>query len=640
MTAPIIELRGIRRTYQTGADMAVDALRGIDLDIFPGDFIAIRGQSGSGKTTLMNLIGCLDRPTDGSYRFAGRDISDFDGDALAALRRESFGFVFQSYNLLSHATAIENVEVPAIYAGVRQDERHRRASEILTRLGLADRLDHRPSQLSGGQQQRVAIARALMNGAHAILADEPTGALDSHSGDELMALLESLAREGHTVVLITHDPRVAARADIEIEMLDGEIVSVTNRREHESPALPIDPTSQTRSNLIAESIESMRTAFRSLSTNVFRTFLTLLGIVIGVSAVVTNLAIGEGAQEQILNQYRGMGANSLTIWPEWRQRGRILFSDPASIEDEIPNVTAVIPELGRDLYVLSGQNAHETRVTATTPNVPAMRDWPLASGVFFEQADSDDLTPVAVLGRTVVDEIFPDGSDPIGEYIVLKNVPFLVIGVMTRKGTSDRGNDRDDVVFVPLMTGAVRLFGSRSIQSMTVIVDDDEFLEATENDVRGLLIERHGREDFRLLNRTELIANRQEANATFALLLASVAGISLLVGGIGIMNIMLVSVTERTREIGIRMATGARQRDILVQFLIEATVVCGLGGALGLVLGVALAGVASQFDVAVAYTAWPMVLSFGCAAAIGLVFGFAPARKAARLDPVVALSSD
>lgn len=577
MTAPIIELRGIRRTYQTGPDMSVDALRGIDLDIFPGDFIAIRGQSGSGKTTLMNLIGCLDRPTDGTYRFAGRDISDFDGDALAALRRESFGFVFQSYNLLSHATAIENVEVPAIYAGVRQDERHRRARELLTRLGLDDRLDHRPSQLSGGQQQRVAIARALMNGAHVILADEPTGALDSQSGDELMALLESLAREGHTVVLITHDPRVAARADIEIEMLDGGIVSVTNRREHETDALPVDPASASRSNLIAESIESMRTAFRSLSTNVFRTFLTLLGIVIGVSAVVTNLAIGEGAQERILNQYRGMGANSLTIWPEWRQRGRILFSDPIAIEDEVANVTAVIPELRRDLFVLSGQHSHETRITATSPNVPAMRDWPLASGVFFDQVDSDDLTPVAVLGRTVVDELFPDGADPIGEYIVLKNVPFLVIGVMTRKGTSDRGDDRDDVIFVPLMTGAVRLFGSRSIQSMTVIVDDDEFLEATENDVRGLLIERHGREDFRLLNRTELIANRQEANATFALLLASVAGISLLVGGIGIMNIMLVSVTERTREIGIRMATGARQRDILVQFLIEATVVCGLG---------------------------------------------------------------
>ncbi|HLB29898.1 MAG TPA: ABC transporter ATP-binding protein, partial [Gammaproteobacteria bacterium] len=225
MAIPLIELRNISRTFVTGGGVEVRALRGVNLKIYPGEFLAVMGQSGSGKTTLMNILGCLDRPTGGTYLFAGRDIESFDADGLAWLRREAFGFIFQSYNLLATATAEENVEIPAIYAGLSARDRAIRAEALLSGLGLGDRLDHRPSQLSGGQQQRVSIARALMNGGNVILADEPTGALDSQSGIEVIALLEDLARQGHTVILITHDAEVAAHADRIVEFFDGKIIN-------------------------------------------------------------------------------------------------------------------------------------------------------------------------------------------------------------------------------------------------------------------------------------------------------------------------------------------------------------------------------------------------------------------------------
>ena len=240
---PLIELKDICKTFVTGdGDVRVDALRGVSLSIYPGEFVAIMGASGSGKTTLMNVLGCLDRPTAGQYFFAGRDVSQMDSDALAWLRREAFGFVFQSYNLLPNATAEENVEIPAVYAGLGPAERRERAETLLSSLGLGDRLTHRPSQLSGGQQQRVSIARALMNGGQVILADEPTGALDSKSGAEVMTLLTELAAEGHTVILITHDANVAARAHRVIEIKDGEIVRDTgeNRGRPLSAAAQID----------------------------------------------------------------------------------------------------------------------------------------------------------------------------------------------------------------------------------------------------------------------------------------------------------------------------------------------------------------------------------------------------------------
>ena len=648
---PLIELKKIHRIFSTDGGVEVHALRGIDLKIYPGEFLAIVGQSGSGKSTLMNLLGCLDRPTKGTYLFAGRDIKSFDADGLAWLRREAFGFVFQSYNLLNNSTAEENVEVPAIYAGLNHNDRRMRGEALLTSLGLGDRLDHRPTQLSGGQQQRVSIARAMMNGGKVILADEPTGALDTQSGIEVMALLESLARDGHTVILITHDNEVASHADRVIEFRDGEIINDSGHAEG-----VIDPKqnktlrdlflSRKVASPMAGIGESIRMAMRSLKANIFRTILTLLGIVIGVASVVAMLAIGEGARQDIVDRISSIGTNRLTLQPA-RVPGQrrslpstLTLEDADAVGQELPNILGAMPELQSNYTVRYQRLDYSTQVTATTENMPDLSAWPLAKGIFFTREDSDRYTPVAVLGATVTNELFPAGAEPLGEYILIKNIPFLVIGVMTTKGASSNGNDQDDVVFVPFKTGALRLMGESNARSISVYVDDVDEIEATEQNLIQYMIARHGSEDFRIFNAAQLLETITASQDTFTILLGSVAAISLLVGGIGVMNIMLVSVTERTREIGIRMATGARQMDIMSQFLSEAIVVSGVGGVIGVITGVTVGYILIFFEVSIKFTAMPMILAFSCATATGLIFGFAPARKAAQLDPVVALANE
>jgi macrolide transport system ATP-binding/permease protein len=653
-TTPLIELKDIRKTFFTGGDVRVDALRGVSLSIYPGEFVAIMGASGSGKSTLMNILGCLDRPTEGFYQFAGYDVAELDSDSLAWLRREAFGFVFQSYNLLAGATAEENVEIPAIYAGLGPAERRARAEQLLSALGLGDRLTHRPSQLSGGQQQRVSIARALMNGGQVILADEPTGALDSKSGTEVMALLKDLAAQGHTVILITHDASVAAHADRVIELKDGEVIRDSGKGHAPKPvtqAMPIDVAhlggGASRAAMFAGFRESLRMAMRALRANVFRTVLTLLGIVIGVGSVVAMLAIGEGAKRQVIAQIGQMGTNLLTVRPQFRNaRG---YSGPiATLTPEdgaaiaaISNVTSVMPDIQGNNTVRFGDVDYQTTVTATTTALPTIRSWPVAHGVFFSDEDQATYATVAVLGETVREALFPNGQDPVGQYVLIKNVPFQVIGVMSPKGSTAGGNDTDDVVFVPLTTGMLRVFGQRFVRTITVAVNDLSKMDAVQEQATELLKQRHlGAEDFRIRNMADIVETATAAQNTMTILLGSVAAISLLVGGIGIMNIMLVSVTERTREIGIRMATGARQRDILQQFLCEAVVVSGIGGLVGVAGGVLTGYIIQWTGTPVAFTAPPMVLAFCCAAATGLIFGYAPARKAARLDPVVALSNE
>ncbi|MDG2177077.1 MAG: MacB family efflux pump subunit [Gammaproteobacteria bacterium] len=650
---PLIELRGIHRIFATDGGVEVHALRGVDLKIYSGEFLAIVGQSGSGKSTLMNLLGCLDRPTKGTYLFAGRDIKSFDEDSLAWLRRDAFGFVFQSYNLLATATAEENVEVPAIYAGLSHNERRVRGEGLLTSLGLGDRLDHRPSQLSGGQQQRVSIARAMMNGGKVILADEPTGALDTQSGIEVMALLESLAREGHTVILITHDSEVASHADRMVEFRDGEIISDSGPAEGS-----VDPAqnktlrdlflSRKITSPLAGVGEAIRMALRSLKANIFRTILTLLGIVIGVASVVAMLAIGEGARQDIVDRISSIGTNRLTLQPARIPGQRrslpstLTLEDADALTDDLPNILGAMPELQGNYTARFGRQDYSTQVNAVTENMPELNNWPLASGIFFTREDSEKYTPVAVLGSTVAQEIFPGGTDPLGEYILIRNIPFQVIGVLTSKGASSgfNGGDQDDAIFVPFKTGALRLMGQTNARSISIFVDNVDEIEATEQNLIQFMTARHGSEDFRIFNSAELLETVTASQDTFTILLGSVAAISLLVGGIGVMNIMLVSVTERTREIGIRMATGARQTDIMSQFLSEAIVVSGVGGVIGVLIGVAVGYILIAFEVSIKFTSMPMILAFCCATATGLIFGFAPARKAAQLDPVVALANE
>jgi macrolide transport system ATP-binding/permease protein len=640
---PLLDLRHVSRHYSSG-ETIVKALDDVSLTIYPGEFVAIMGQSGSGKSTLMNIIGCLDKPTDGNYLVRGREASTLEADELAALRRETFGFIFQRYNLLATSSASENVEIPAIYAGVDKEARAARAHKLLGDLGLGDRTDHRPNQLSGGQQQRVAIARAMMNDPPMILADEPTGALDSKSGQDVMTLLKKLNADGRTIVLITHDEYVAAHAKRIVRIADGKIVEDRAPASTNKNIAITEPIQHSSGGIAGEAMEAVITALRALRVNIFRTVLTLLGIIIGVAAVITMLAIGNGSKQSVLDQISAMGTNLLNIRPGAagiRSSGDIatLTMDDAKAIESIANVSVVLPERQGGKTVRFGSTDYATSVQGTAAGFPAARDWPIASGNFFTAADQESYAAVAVLGKTVNDILFPAGNG-VGQYILIGNVPFEVIGIMASKGAAPWGQDQDNAVWVPITTGLVRLFGNPHLSSVTVKILSTDAIDTTQAAITALLTERHHTEDFQVRNSASFLQTATETQNTLTILLGAVAAISLLVGGIGVMNIMLVSVTERTREIGIRMATGARKSDIMIQFATEAAVVCTIGGLLGVAIGLAAGWVISLFGVKVMFTMAPVVLAFSCAVATGLIFGYLPASKAAKLDPVVALSTE
>ena len=626
---PLIELKGITRSFGQG-DLAVPVLKGIDLKIWPGEFVAIMGPSGSGKSTLMNILGCLDQPSSGEYWFDGRDVSALSRDELALLRREAFGFVFQSYNLLPGMTARENVEIPAIYAGMAPVRRHQRADELLTGLGLGERLTHRPSELSGGQQQRVSIARALMNGGQIIFADEPTGALDSKSSQEVIRLLTDLSAQGHTVILITHDQDVADVARRQIHIADGEVVRDTGV-ETTTRTAPVMAANIRNGAVLSDWREALKSALRSLRSNLFRTALTLLGIVIGVASVITMLAIGEGAKKDVVDRISTMGSDLLLVRPGGPdQRGgrwsvTTLVADDYRAINEIEGVLAAIPELTGGQTLRYSNRDHQAEINATSFQFPVARQWPVAEGTFFSAQDEANYAAVAVLGTSTAQVLFP-GESPLGKHLMVNNVLFQVIGVMEEKGASPMGQDQDEVVFVPYTTGSLRIFGQTHLRNITVAVADIDRMAEIEAIIHDTLLARHGGvEDFTIRNMASLIDTISETQNTLTWLLGSIAAISLLVGGIGVMNIMLVSVTERTREIGIRMATGARAWNILQQFLTEAWLVSAIGGLIGVGLGIAATQLIGSFGTPVHMTVLPMVLAFSCAFATGLIFGFLPA---------------
>jgi macrolide transport system ATP-binding/permease protein len=641
---PILSLKNIHRTFPSG-DHEIHALNDISLEVRPGEFVAVMGQSGSGKSTLMNVIGCLDKPSSGSYAVRGREVSSLDADELAELRRETFGFIFQRYNLLPTVPALENVEIPAIYAGMNKAERDSRAKKLLERLGIADRMHHRPPQLSGGQQQRVAIARALMNDPPVILADEPTGALDSKSGTEVMKLLKDLNAEGRTILLITHDRSVAENAERIVFIADGKITHEENPHKAAVRTAIILPPTTGSIDLVSSATEAVSMAFRALRVNIFRTALTLLGIIIGVASVVAMLAIGNGSKQKVLDQISAMGTNLLSVQPgapNVRGGDDPVTLTPADADavQELNNVSVVVPTRTGRATARFGNIDYATSAQGVGPGLPIVRDWSVASGYFFTDRDMKSRAPVAVLGQTVKNILFPGGDDPIGRFVLIKNIPFEVIGVMAPKGAAAFGGDQDDTVFIPLTTALVRLFGQNYLGSMTIRVEDLSRIGETQQAVTDLLKKRHHTEDFRIRNMESIIATATETQNTLTLLLGTIAAISLLVGGIGVMNIMLVSVTERTREIGIRLATGARMRDILLQFNIEAVVVCAVGGLLGVGIGFAAGMTAEAFGMKAIFSFGPAFLAFASAFATGVIFGYLPARKAAKLDPVVALASE
>lgn len=649
----LIELKAIRKQYggQDGAPV-VEVLHGIDLRIQAGEFVAIVGQSGSGKSTLMHILGCLDSPSSGDYFFQGKDVARLDADALARLRREAFGFVFQGYHLIPTESARENVEVPAVYAGMPTEQRHDRASALLERLGLSERQANRPHQLSGGQQQRVSIARALMNGGHIILADEPTGALDSQSGKEVMALFHELADAGHTIILITHDRSVAAQARRVIEIRDGQIVDDSGSSQQSTTAMPSALENfWTQTEQVSEAAvqgeelrEALRAAWRTMRVNRARTLLTLLGIIIGVASVIVMMAVGEGARQRVMAQMGTMGttimymssATPITGGP----RGVLTDEDFDAIR-QLPEISRVMPVIGDPITVRFSNVSLQVYVFAANEDMPSMHHWRVAEGRYYTAQEDKSLAPVVVLGAAMRKRFFGDKS-PVGELLLIGNSPFEVIGVMEERGADSGAQSYDDMVFIPYRSGRARVYQAQTQPDYVVMeaVSSDMVFEA-EQSVHDLLYARHGdREDFSIGNAAARLQAEASTRRSMTIMLGLIAAVSLLVGGIGVMNVMLMSVKERTREIGIRMATGARQRDILRQFLTESMVLTVSGGMTGIILAALLGVGLVMMGMDMVFSVSAILGAFGCAVITGLVFGFMPARTAARMDPVVALAGE
>ncbi|WP_374292662.1 MacB family efflux pump subunit [Paenirhodobacter enshiensis] len=653
----VIELRGIGRCYPSGAGQTW-VLQDIDLTIGQGEMVAIVGASGSGKSTLMNIIGCLDRASAGSFRLYGKDVAAFQADELAAYRREHFGFIFQRYHLLAELTAAGNVEVPAIYAGTPREARHRRAVELLARLGLDERTDHRPGQLSGGQQQRVSIARALMNGGEIILADEPTGALDSHSGEEVLNILRELHAEGRTVIIVTHDMSVARKAQRIIEFRDGHVVADKPNPDF-MPMVP--PPSAAAAKTAPESAaqrpmgrlsmtqdrirEAFFMALRSMNAHRLRTLLTMLGIIIGIASVVCVVALGAGSRKTVLANISSLGTNTLEIFAGTSfgdtRSGKIttLVSDDADALAKQPYVAAVTPTVSTSGVVRFANKEANALVNGVGVRYFDVRGTKLASGRFFDQAAVDNYAQDVVIDENTRKSLFGNGIDPLGKVIMVGSVALQVIGV-TQTQQGGFGASSNLQLYLPYTTVEIRFLGNTALRSVNVRVTDDVDPSLAEQALTRLLILRHGTKDFFILNTDDIRQTITSTTETMTLLIAAIAIISLVVGGIGVMNIMLVTVSERVGEIGVRMAVGARQGDILIQFLLEAVLVCLFGGVIGVLIALGAGPVLSLFQqkYTFVYSVTSIVYAFLSSTAIGVVFGYLPARSASKLDPVVALS--
>ncbi|WP_410471726.1 MacB family efflux pump subunit [Faucicola mancuniensis] len=648
---PIMEVSGLIREFPAGEEK-VRVLHGIDLTIYEGEMVAIIGQSGSGKSTLMNILGCLDQASAGSYKIYGKPVDQLTPDELAKLRREHFGFIFQRYHLLGDINAQANVAVPAVYAGMPIAERDKRAKQLLTDLGLAEKTQNRPTQLSGGQQQRVSIARALMNGGDVILADEPTGALDSKSGKDVMAILRNLNAKGHTIIMVTHDPSIAAQAERVIEIKDGYILK-DYYTEHE-----FDKSQQSEKITFPKKVgitafldrlqEAFKMSLLAMKAHKMRTLLTMLGIIIGIASVVSVVGLGQGSQQKILSDISSLGTNTLTVRdgyrfgdPRRRYHDNNLTDDDANAVAEQPYVESVSPQVGTSVTSRYKNTEVSANVSGVGSGYFAVTGQKIKSGQNFSNDDIKNMTQDIILDDNAVKSYFPNGENPLGEVILVGSIPARVVGVLQKSDQAFSPSSDTPTLYMPYSTVMRKMLGKDNVDAFVVLIKDSISTSAAEAAVTDLIEQRHGTDDFRVQNSDSIRQTIESTTSTMTLLISSIAIISLIVGGIGVMNIMLVSVTERTSEIGVRMAVGARQSDILQQFLIEAILVCILGGVLGLCLAFAIGYAINSFaggNFQVIYSTTSIVSAVICSTLIGVIFGFIPARNAARLNPVDALS--
>lgn len=643
----LLEIKAINRWFGTGENR-VQVLKDINLSIEKGDFVAIIGQSGSGKSTLMNIIGCLDVPSSGSYKIDGVETAAMTADEQAALRRRSFGFIFQRYNLLGTLTARENVALPAVYAGMEYGERMKRADELLAQLGLAGKEENRPSELSGGQQQRVSIARALMNGGEIILADEPTGALDTGSGKNVMEILHKLHDAGHTIVMVTHDPTIAANANRVIEISDGRIIA-DHSKNTDIPPSNIESIEEHNSWHFYRDqfFESFLMSIQAIMAHKMRSFLTMLGIIIGIASVVSVVALGRGSQEKILENINAMGTNTVSVYPGYgygdRRSSRIktLTVGDAEVLKQQDYVDSVTPGINTSGTLTYDNQSLSAQLYGVGDQYFDVRGIKLAFGRLFNEDDVTQNSQVVVIDDNTKNKLFADGTNPLGKVILFNKRPLRIIGVT--EPNNNGFSDSDSLqLFTPYTTLMNRISGSKYITSVTVKVKDNVNSQTAEKGIIELLKVRHGTEDFFTRNSDTIKQTIESTTGTMTLLISSIALISLVVGGIGVMNIMLVSVTERVKEIGIRMAIGARQHNILEQFLIEAVLICLIGGLVGVLFSFAISMLFNLLatDFAMSFSTISIVMAVLCSSVIGVLFGFMPAKRASQLNPIDALSRD
>ncbi|MBU1122152.1 MAG: ABC transporter permease [Candidatus Omnitrophota bacterium] len=650
----MIEIKDIKKNYQMG-NVGVQALRGVTLKVEPGEFISIMGPSGSGKSTLLHVLGFLDRPDWGSYTLWNKDIACLTDDELSGLRNRIAGFVFQQFHLLPRVSAVENAELPLIYAGKRHLKE--KALDKIKEVNLLQRAYHKPNELSGGEQQRVAIARALVNEPKIILADEPTGNLDTKSEKEIMEILLELNRKGKTIIMVTHEEEIAEYADRVIYMRDGKIISDEKKRESftkgdREQQISIDSIFSQEHHVLdkIEFVEHLRQAYNAIVSHKMRSFLSVLGIFIGVAAVVAMLALGQGAKESISQRLASLGSNLLTVRPgSHRMHGvaleagavtRFTLKDAQEIA-KLPQVKSVSPSVSGRVQVVCGNKNWNTQVQGTGSQYPQMRAAVPIIGRFFTEEELRMRQKSVVLGATVVRELFGN-INPVGATIKVNRVNFSVIGVLPQKGATG-WRDQDDLIVIPITTAMYRLLGKDYVDSIDVEVRDSGLMDEAQNVVELLVINQHrlnkdNEDSFEIRNMAEIQETLESTTKTMTWLLGAIAAISLLVGGIGIMNIMLVSVTERTREIGLRKAIGARKADIMKQFLIESVVMTFSGGIMGVIFGVLTAFLLSLFaGWTTKVLASSVIMATVFSIAVGIVFGLWPARKASKLNPIEAL---
>ena len=641
----MIELKNICKVFQNGDERAL-VLKNINLEIKQGEFVAIIGQSGSGKSTLMNILGCLDTPSSGTYTLDGKDISHFSKDELSELRLKKFGFIFQRYNLIPASNATENVALPGIYAGTKKFERTQRAKELLSKLGLGDKTDFMPNHLSGGQQQRVSIARALMNGGEILLCDEPTGALDSASGQTVMQIIKELNQAGHTIIMVTHDKQIASWASRVIEISDGRIIS-DNKTEQNLNKLnkPKSEHASDLSRLKDRFFESFNMSISAIKAHKLRSFLTMLGIIIGISSVICVVALARGSQENILEGINKMGVSTITIFPGrgFGDRGsakRKNFSiEDINILESLEFVDNAMPRTRSSGTLIYANTSSGASVHAGTEMILKISSVELKSGRNFTKDDIQNSASVIIIDENTQKTFFKD-SDPLGKIMIFNKRPFMVIGV----GKRDEGafSDGSLSIYMPYTTLANKVTGSHKIRSIVVGIAPGVNSQLAEHAISEILKIRRGGTDFYMINSDTILKTIKATTDTMSLLISGIALISLVVGGIGVMNIMLVSVIERTKEIGVRMAIGAKGADIMLQFLIEAILLCALGGIIGVLLAFGIGGLFNliSHDIKMSFSLVSIIIAFGISSLVGIVFGYMPAKRAAKLNPIDALLSE